>query len=265
MDVIRRPCTRSSGFTLVELSIVLVIIGLIIGGVLVGKDMIEAAQLRATYGQVEKFKTAIYTFRDKYNCLPGDCAVAYTYFFGASCGNNTSAEAVNGCNGNGDGRYTFGEGHEAWQHLALAGLIAGSYTGGYEAVILPEVSVPSGRMKNTAFSILYSNGLNGAGAFTWPSPGGYGRLNHRNILMLGHWESNWTVYTRGVALTPSQAYRLDLKYDDGKHYLGLLSGDAGVYLDSMGAWQWGACGAGGNTYNTGVTTPQCVFVFDLGI
>ena len=61
-----------SGFTLVELSIVLVIIGLIAGGVLVGRDLIEAAAIRQQITQVERFKTAVQTFRTKYNGLPGD-------------------------------------------------------------------------------------------------------------------------------------------------------------------------------------------------
>src|ERR1700691_433072 len=71
-----RSCVKSpasqSGFTLIELSIVLVIIGLIVGGVLVGQDLIRAAEVRAQISQIEKYNTAVNTFRDKYNALPGD-------------------------------------------------------------------------------------------------------------------------------------------------------------------------------------------------
>jgi prepilin-type N-terminal cleavage/methylation domain-containing protein len=63
---------RRGGFTLIELSIVLVIIGLIVGGVLVGQDLIEAAALRATVSQLEKYNAAVNTFRVKYGYLPGD-------------------------------------------------------------------------------------------------------------------------------------------------------------------------------------------------
>ena len=63
---------NGAGFTLIEMSIVLVIIGLITGGVLVGRDLIEAAKIRAQITQVERFKTAVQTFRTKYNGLPGD-------------------------------------------------------------------------------------------------------------------------------------------------------------------------------------------------
>jgi prepilin-type N-terminal cleavage/methylation domain-containing protein len=60
------------GFTLIELSIVLVIIGLIVGGVLVGQDLIRAAEVRAQITQIEKFNTAVNTFHGKFGALPGD-------------------------------------------------------------------------------------------------------------------------------------------------------------------------------------------------
>jgi len=60
------------GFTLIELSIVLVIIGLIVGGVLVGQNLITASEVRATITQVEKYNTAANTFRSKFGYLPGD-------------------------------------------------------------------------------------------------------------------------------------------------------------------------------------------------
>jgi prepilin-type N-terminal cleavage/methylation domain-containing protein len=49
----------ATGFTLIEMSIVLVIIGLIVGGVLVGQDLIRAAYIRAQITQIEKFNTAV--------------------------------------------------------------------------------------------------------------------------------------------------------------------------------------------------------------
>lgn len=59
-------------FTLIELSVVLVIIGLIVGGVLVGRDLISAASVRAQLSQIEEYQQAVNTFKGKYGYLPGD-------------------------------------------------------------------------------------------------------------------------------------------------------------------------------------------------
>lgn len=75
--------TTTNGFTLIELSIVLVIIGLIVGSVLVGQDLIRASEIRATITQIERYQTVTNTFRGKFNALPGDmnAAVAATFGF----------------------------------------------------------------------------------------------------------------------------------------------------------------------------------------
>lgn len=105
-------CEGSSGFTLLELSVLMVVIGLIAGGVLVGRDLIHAAEIRSAIRQIENFNTAVNAFRSKYGCLPGDCAAAADFGF-----------AVNS-SGNGDGYIS--ETHEYtnfWYHLSAAGLI----------------------------------------------------------------------------------------------------------------------------------------------
>ena len=72
------------GFTLVEISIVLVIIGLIVGGILVGRDLIHAAVIRADITAVQKMDTAVLTFKLKYNALPGDTQEATTFLGSAA-------------------------------------------------------------------------------------------------------------------------------------------------------------------------------------
>ena len=87
------------GFTLIELSIVLVVIGLIVGGVLVGQSLVLSAAARAQVAQIQKFQQAVTTFEVKYGCKPGDCANATSFGFYVNllgCNNTTG-------NGNGDG------------------------------------------------------------------------------------------------------------------------------------------------------------------
>lgn len=64
--------SKSSGFTLVELSIVLVIIGLLIGGILVGQSMIASATINAQVSQLQQFQVLVDQFKDRYKSLPGD-------------------------------------------------------------------------------------------------------------------------------------------------------------------------------------------------
>ena len=72
-----------NGFSLVELSIVLVILGLLTGGILGGQALIRAAELRAATTESQRYLAAINSFRDKYFALPGDMAIA-TRFWGVS-------------------------------------------------------------------------------------------------------------------------------------------------------------------------------------
>lgn len=71
---VKGAASPDCGFTLVELAIVMTIIGLLVGGVLVGKDLIEAAELRSMVSEVNKLQTAYTHFRGKYKCRAGDCS-----------------------------------------------------------------------------------------------------------------------------------------------------------------------------------------------
>ena len=66
------PRHRSAGFTLMELSIVLVIISLVVAGIVVGQDLIQAGLVRAQVTQLERYSTAMNVFKEKYGFLPGD-------------------------------------------------------------------------------------------------------------------------------------------------------------------------------------------------
>ncbi len=118
---------QQSGFTLVEIAIVLVIIGLILGGVLKGQEMIQSAKVKSQMQQIDGISAAVNTYKDKFNAMPGDDSNATT---------NTGDSALT--NGNADGVYATAEGDQhIWEHLAAAGML-----GGYTAA-------PNGRFLNT--------------------------------------------------------------------------------------------------------------------
>src|SRR5690242_11042809 len=110
---------QQQGFTLIEIAIVLVIIGLLLGGVLKGQELITGARVRNLIGQQDGVKAAYFGFLDRYRALPGD-------FKNAS----TTIDAT-ATNGDGDGVIsdtgTTKESINAWEHLAKAGFINGSY------------------------------------------------------------------------------------------------------------------------------------------
>jgi prepilin-type N-terminal cleavage/methylation domain-containing protein len=107
------------GFTLIELSIVLVIIGLVVSGILFGKDLIHQAQLRSVISTKDALVVAARTFQGKYNQLPGDMDAAKASNFGFFTFTGPNVHYI----GNGDG------------------ILGGNLTGGLEGVCSGENSV----------------------------------------------------------------------------------------------------------------------------
>jgi prepilin-type N-terminal cleavage/methylation domain-containing protein len=233
---------RNSGFTLIELSIVLVIIGLIVGGVLVGKDLIKAAGIRSTLSQVEKINTAINTFRLKYNCLPGDCANAVSYGVGTA-----------GNLGNGDGNrlvhshifmtavnqgITMKESFNLYYHLMQARLIEGIFLG-YDGFVsfdgeftghLPQCPLTKDCFVS-AFSITDTSS-------------GWGDYPLGNSLLLHGKELSNPGYFWG--LTAMEAYTIDLKLDDGNPLTGNVRTN-NAYAGPMINASWNGCMRGDGT------------------
>ena len=109
------------GFTLVEIAIVLVIIGLLLGGVLKGQEMIENAKYKSLRNEINAYSAAFYAFQDRYRALPGDFDQASKRIdSNAPDGNGIGTIQGNICNNNND------ESCKLWQQLRYAGLISGN-------------------------------------------------------------------------------------------------------------------------------------------
>lgn len=110
---------QKAGFTLVELALVLVIIGLLITGVLKGEALIRNAKVKNVVNQKDSLTAAFYTYYDRYNYYPGDCPVANIPTQGHT---DPAANA-------GNGQIDAGEVNVLFQDLSLAQIINGGYTG----------------------------------------------------------------------------------------------------------------------------------------
>ena len=138
----------NQGVTLVELSIVLVIIGVLVSGVIIGSSYIRTSELQGVIKDLKSYQAAVGNFRDKYGAIPGDLTNKRNFF-----------SIADDHYGNGNGRYdqsssgssTDVEGFLAWEHLAKAGLINGDFDGsstGYQI----GVNVPTSKITGSSMN-----------------------------------------------------------------------------------------------------------------
>ncbi len=202
--------SHRSGFTLVELSIVLVVIGLIVGGVLVGKDLIKAAEIRAAVTQLQQYSEGYHTFKLKYGCAMGDCPNA-TDFFGAGYVSSSTfpacASATNGIgNGNGNGFIDDGGGGSSYCEsvFAISALRLANF--------LPTTLL---NLCTSANPYMFNGINNGCGYFLTDDL--YGAVPQKSLDTL-----TWTVTGASTGasanyptISPVQAKGIDDKIDDG--------------------------------------------------
>jgi len=184
------------GFTLVELAIVLVIIGIILGAVLKGAEMIKTAKFKRLYGQYREISAAVYTYYDKYGKFPGDDPNAVGRWSGVSilAGNNNGyIDGTQFCNGS-----EATESCVAWQALRAAGIITGSTDAGL------------GRQSP-------SNPFGGRIALGRPDV----------LTGMTTWQKPYAVCFEN--LTNETARWLDQNYDDGVYNTGSVRGSANYY------------------------------------
>ena len=216
----------SRAFSLVELSIVLVILGLLTGGILAGQSLIRAAELRAVTTEYTRYKTAIGAFRDKYFAIPGDFNNAQAFWSAAAACPGISTTAAGGtCNGDGDGQISpsatnANEVFRFWQHLALGGLIEGNYTGTSADTTATNVTAtfgtnePRSRMNGGGWAA-YSLGNVGVSSAAWFD------ASYGNIFFFGA-SGGANGFPTAVILKPEEAWNIDTKMDDGKPATGII-------------------------------------------
>ncbi len=264
------PPTAKHAFSLVELSIVLVILGLLTGGILTGQSLIRAAELRSVVTELQKYQTAVRSFQDKYFALPGDMRNASS-FWGTmtNCGAaSPSGTGTQTCNGNGDGIMNnppvssqTGEVFAFWQHLANAGLIEGTYTGisgpGGGGDVVIATNVPASKLGNSGWSIWDWGDLSAGSTTTLFA------ANYRNMLLFGE---KGPGITEKENMTPEEAWNIDTKIDDGLPARGkakirdrrdcaLASNGAPLTTSSADSLKLDA------KYNLSLNATECSFVF----
>jgi hypothetical protein len=228
--------------------VVLVIIGLIVGGVLVGQDLVRAAGERAQITQIEKFNTAANTFFGKYGYLPGDIPAAAAAQFGLAArgpyaGQGDGNGLLEGNTGAGPGTHytiTIGAGETAmfWNDLSSAGLIEGSF-------FLPSsTAMPTSNVTGNAINgYLPAAKIGGTNyVYVYGSPQGCGLTqsypNMFGLSAISNISASSPVPYSSPGLTVKQAYDIDSKVDDGNPVSGRV---VTLYLDEA---TFGACGAG---------------------
>ena len=206
------------GFTLIEMSIVLVIIGLIVGGILKGQELINSAREKNIITQLDQARAAVNTFEDKYQALPGDFGDANNRIAPNSENGNDNGEigaAVANAAADVDTAMNDGENQTFWNHLLLADLIGGGVPdidGTIAAVSsfgdgpLPEIAIPSAGL---TMGLVTHTGQTGTGNE------GDDRTTHymRPIIFTA-------ADTPGPIFTPQEAAQMDIKTDDGIAYQG---------------------------------------------
>jgi len=215
-----------AGFTLVELAIVITIIGLLIGGILKGSEMIDNAGIKATMQQVQSYRAAYTNFKDVYGTMPGDMPNATSRLPDCNVGNFCY-------NGNGDGylgavtanfshddqsntvNYPQVETSMFWKHLADANMITG---------ISPSADPTKPAWASTHPAAKYNGGFHVMAA----NETGDNQASGLYFVLRVAPSGDPNAGTNGLeVLNSTQAQSIDSKFDDGNARTGSIRVDDG--------------------------------------
>lgn len=241
--------TYQFGMSFFGTMVLFIILAGVIGGWFAFNHFKKLYRVKHVVAELTEYSTAAKSFRDIYEYLPGDMPNATTFWSDPTTCPGV-AWAAGGCNGNGNNQVNWGtsdsnESLRAWQHLALAGLIDGKYTGlgaGAAGDALPGANVPASVASGVGFDFHY---------------GAVGPIKERNYIGVGGYNAGGPL--QSPALTPSEAYNIDVKLDDGYPLQGNF-----VSSNGIGAAE---CTRGfveaSSTYNSTNSSVQCISHFSI--
>lgn len=220
---------KHQGFTLLEMSIVLLVMALLAGGIVAGENLIRQSELKSVLDQYQTINGAYWSFKNKYDAIPGDFPGA-TRVWGrlngnADCvtGSGSAVAAPGTCDGNGDGTLQIASGANAsgemfqfWRQLALGGFLEGRYTG---------LAGPGGGLNSIVSSNIPESRISGAGwGVRWlgvfAGNGTSYAMDYGSVYDFG--AESATTQPNNPVFTPEEAYGIDVKIDDGKPAYGMV-------------------------------------------
>ena len=230
--------TKAQGFTLVELSIVIIIIGFLIAGISSGTSLVAQSKIQALANEMTSIRMALSTFMGVYGYMPADFPNASAYW--PDCDTTPS-----NCNGNGDGYVTSNqfEGVRMWQQLNAAGLFPGNYPGTMAVLFTPVIGVE-------------------VPASIWGNGAGYMVANYGAPCDVSQGVCAGAAINFGTGfaladpvMNPVEAYNLEKKIDDGLPRQGFIW--AGGGFDSASCYDSPESWYIPSSYNIALTGKLC--------
>lgn len=269
MPIIERDRSQASrGFTLIEMSIVLVIIGLIVGGILKGQEIVNSAREKQVITQLNAVRTAQNTYIDRHNSYPGDDPKSKYVAFAAA-------------NGNGDRFVGPSAGVAATAAATTAALVANSITPANEEAsyfiallgeglignaVLPlaTTAITSGKfgIENSSFLPNTAFPQTGLGITSGIHAGDTARDPASKITKGSNWLGIWSaIYSNNGGVSLKQAAHIDNAMDDGIPDTGLVRGDDSKCNQSAAA---GYDGGAALAATTDYGNPVCILLINMG-
>ena len=231
-------------FTLLELSITIITIAILLSAILSARSLKSNLEQKAFYTEIVQIREKINNFKLIYDYLPGDFPKAGKLFNSvlSTCTDETINSGYgtsdrSGCNGDGDNNWDialtsccYGEGYMVWLHLQLAGLLGSPHDGDEYYFGYKHIDEPYSDGNNLYRSKIYH-------ALFLPSESWYSYSSHVSTryprMKIFHGTvAQYEADAEFGLFTPSQLYKIDLKFDDGHPLLGDINARKGWYTVS---------------------------------